>query len=371
MNILINCSNLRRGGGLQVADSVCGYLSQHLENKYVVVLSSALNKTSFRLMSSPNIIVERYDIKNNWKTILFGRDEVLDNMVQKYQIDSVLTIFGPPRWSPRCKHVCGFARAQLVIPDSPYYSRMSLISRVKEELKNKILGYFFIRGVDVIWTENPYISKKVRQFFTNIRVETITNYYNQVFDDYDKWNKISLPSFDGCTILSVNAHYPHKNMEIAIDTAKIMKHEHPRFKFRFVLTMSPSDFPPLSEDLQECFLFLGRVDIADVPFLYKQSNISFQPTLLECFTATYPEAMRMKIPIVTTDIEFAHGLCGDAAAYYSPLDAVDCAKVIYQVANDLSYQKELAEKGIKQLEKFDTSSARASKLIRLVENCKK
>lgn len=37
------------------------------------------------------------------------------------------------------------------------------------------------------------------------------------------------------------------------------------------------------------------------------------PSLLECFTATYPEAMRMERPIVTTDLAFAQGLCGEAA----------------------------------------------------------
>lgn len=370
MNILINCSNLKKGGGLQVADSVCGYLNKFPENSFVVVLSSALDNTAERIKSYPNVRIVRYDIINDWKLFLLGRDKILDDLVDKYNIYGVLTIFGPPRWSPKCNHVSGFARAQLVIPDSPYYLRMAKSTLVKERIKNKILGYFFTRGVNVVWTENPYISEKVGKLFPKVKVDTATNYYNQIFDQPDKWNPVQLPSFDGCTILSVNAPYPHKNMEIAIGTAKSLRRSHPDFKFRFVFTISASDYPALDEDIKDCFLFLGKVDISQVPPLYQQSDICFQPTLLECFTATYPEAMRMKVPIVTTDIEFAHGLCGQAAEYYSALDADACAESIYKVANNKQFWQSLIDNGTKQLQQFDNYEERASKLIHFVENIK-
>lgn len=370
MNILINCSNLKKGGGLQVADSVCGYLCDHLQHTFVVVFSSALDNTASRINSYPNVKIVRHDIKNDWRTILLGRDKMLDEFVNTYQIEGVLTIFGPPRWTPKCKHVSGFARAQLIIPDSPYYSRMPKSSIIKEHIKNIFMGYFFTRGVDVVWTENPYISEKVRKLFPRVKVETATNYYNQIFDQPEKWKGIDLPAFDGCTILSVNAPYTHKNMEIAIDAAKALRSAHPQFKFRFVFTISKSDYPALDEDIKDCFLFLGKVDISQVPSLYEQSDISLQTSLLECFTATYPEAMRMKVPIVTTDIEFAHGLCGGAAEYYSPLDATACAYALYKVASNNDYQQELVEKGVLQLQQFDTYQERASKLIQFVENIK-
>lgn len=371
MNILINCSNLKKGGALQVADSICSYLHKYLENNFVLVISSALENIATRIPNSSNITIVRYDINNDWRTILLGRDKVLDGLVKKYKIDGVLTIFGPSRWSPKCKHVCGFARAHLVLKDSPYYNRISAFQNFKQYLKNAVLKYFFARGVNVLWTENPYISEKVSKLFPKIPVETATNYYNQIFDQPDKWTHIQLPTNDKCTILSVNALYAHKNLEIAIDAAKSLLKSHPHFRFRFVFTITASDFPDLDEKIKDCFLFLGKVDISQVPYLYQQSDICFQPTLLECFTATYPEAMRMKIPIVTTDIEFARGLCGDAAEYYSALDADACAESIYKVANNKQYQQTLIENGVKQLLQFDTYIERASKLIHFVEKSKK
>jgi glycosyltransferase involved in cell wall biosynthesis len=97
----------------------------------------------------------------------------------------------------------------------------------------------------------------------------------------------------------------------------------------------------------------------------------FLPTLLECFTATYPEAMRMEKPIITTDMEFARGLCKDAACYYSPVDAAEAAEAIYKVATDKEYAARLVKNGKKQLQAFDNYEQRAEKLIKILEEIAK
>ena len=123
----------------------------------------------------------------------------------------------------------------------------------------------------------------------------------------------------------------------------------------------------MAEDVKRDILLIGKVDISQCPSLYQQADIAFQPTLLECFTATYPDAMRMKVPILTTDLEFAHGLCQDSAVYYNPLDPEDAADKLYQLAIDNELQYKLVENGKNQLLKFDNSEQRADKLIRLCE----
>ena len=133
------------------------------------------------------------------------------------------------------------------------------------------------------------------------------------------------------------------------------------------MTIDRAEFPPFEEELAPHFVFTGRVDITECPSLYEQADVMFQPTLLECFSATYPEAMKMQRPIVTTDIEFAHGLCGPAAHYYSPLSAEDAARAIYEVATDAALRRRLVEAGREQLGHFDTYTERARKLIGIVE----
>lgn len=84
---------------------------------------------------------------------------------------------------------------------------------------------------DCFWTENPYISEKVKHLFPTIKAYTVSNYYNQVFDDENTQIEHALPSFDGCTLLSINAPYPHKNLAIAIEVARYLKNIIPNLVF--------------------------------------------------------------------------------------------------------------------------------------------
>ena len=155
------------------------------------------------------------------------------------------------------------------------------------------------------------------------------------------------------------------------DIISIMKDIHPKFRFRFVLTQQREKCPFVDDDIENYFVFIGKVDVRCCPYLYKQSDIMFLPSLLECFSATYPEAMRMEVPIVTTDLEFAKGLCGDAACYYSAVDAKAAAEAIYRVATDKTYASQLIDNGKKQLLTYDNYEQRANKLIGLLEDLAK
>lgn len=368
MHILINASNLKAGGALQVADSICGLLGEFPQHEFVVVLSRAMRATAGRVRGLPNVRVVEHDVRNDWRTLLLGRDRVMDGLVQEHGVEAVLTVFGPSRWVPKCLHISGFARSQLVLRDSPFYTRRRPAKeRLADVAACRLLLFYFKRCAQVYYTENPYISERLSALLPDKRVYTVTNYYNQAYDHPEQWRRRELPPFEGTTLLTVTAMYPHKNLPMAIDVARVLRRDHPEFAFRFVMTIDRSEFPPFEEELARHFVFTGRVDITECPSLYEQADVMFQPTLLECFSATYPEAMKMQRPIVTTDIEFARGLCGAAACYYSPLSAEDAARAIYEVATDATLRSRLVEAGREQLGRFDTYTERAHKLIGIVE----
>ncbi len=361
MNILINATNLKNGGGLQVAQSVCCETRRFLQHSFLLVLSSHINDEG--LSDIPNARVIRYDIKNDWRTLIFGRNQFLDDLVEKEHVDAVLTIFGPSRWKPRVSHLCGFARAQLLLTDSPYYRRLTL----KEKIIYKIWTWGFRRSSDAFYTENPYISEMLPKLIGDIKVYTVSNCYHQVFDQPERWrHDVILPPLEGITLLTISSTAAHKNLGIMVPIAEYMEQAHPDFRFRFVLTCKEAPFD-IPKYLNHHFVFVGKVDVAECPHLYQQADIMFMPTLMECFTATYPEAMRMEVPIVTTDLVFARGLCGDAACYYSAVDAKAAAEAIYKVATDKKYAKSLVKNGKKQLLSFDNYEQRANKLIGILE----
>lgn len=361
MVFLINASNLKNGGGLQVAQSICGQLARFEQHRFVVVLSSYIDDGCIQF--SNNATVYRYDIKNNIATLVFGRDTFMDGLVKEHRIDAVLTIFGPSRWIPRCAHLCGFARAQLLLTDSPYYKRIGF----KEKLVYRIWTWSFKRSSKVFYTENPYISEMLPRLLGDVQVYSVTNYYNQVYDNPLQWKRtITLPEFDGITCLSVSSSAPLKNLSILIEVSRYLLANYPDFKCRYVLTFPESEMY-IPEDVRGNFLLVGKVKVTECPYLYEQADIMVMPTLMECFTATYPEAMRMGVPIVTTDLEFARGLCDDAACYYSAVDPMAAAEAIYKVATDKKFANQLVENGKKQLLTYDNYEQRTEKLIKILE----
>ena len=368
MNILVNCTNLKIGGGVQVGDSICCLLKNFKEHRFHVVLSNPMSVTKGKIKDSPNVVVYTYNIKNSLNTLLWGRDCFLDSIVEQNNIDAVLTVFGPSRWNPKVPHLSGFARPHLVLTDSPYFKRMPFLQRIKSCIGNMVLKYYFDRSSNNFWTENEFISRRLRNILTDKKkVFTVTNYYNQVFDNLALQDKPSLiDNFDGVTCLSISSYKDFKNFEILPQTAKILKVTHPEFKFRFVLTLK-EDQLTIENDLSNNFVFLGNIDVSECPSLYRDSTMMVLPTLMECFTATYPEAMRMEVPVVTSDLEFARGLCGDAACYFDPLNPVSIAESIYKVATDKEYAQILIENGKRQLLNYDTYEQRAAKLIRILE----
>ncbi len=111
----------------------------------------------------------------------------------------------------------------------------------------------FKRGTTAFWTENAYITHKLQKTFKSIKSYTISNYYNQVFDEPQLQVYHKLPDFDGVSILSVNAPYPHKNLNIAISVADFLFRKYPTFRFRFVFTVNTTEMPPIPEYLKSNF----------------------------------------------------------------------------------------------------------------------
>lgn len=369
MRILINCSNLSGGGGGQVADSVCSYLNVFPQHHFVVVCSCALKDISSKVSGYNNVECLFFNYpKRDYKSLITGRNDYLDGVVARKQIDCVLTVFGPMKWLPRCPHVCGFALAQLVIPESPYFQQMTIIQRIKSNISICLDSFLFRRGTRHLYSENPFISKRVELKFRGSEVRTITNNYNQIFDNRILEKYIELDSFDGISILTLASPYPHKNLSLSIGIARYLRKHYPDFRFRFVLSINKEDLPLFEKSLEESFVFLGKVAIEECPSLYEQCDIAFVPTLIECFTAMYAEAMRMGVPIVTTDLPFARGLCQDAAVYYQALSAEKAAEIIYDLSTNEALRESLVKNGRKRLQEFDSSEQRARKLIRYCED---
>ncbi|WP_372948076.1 glycosyltransferase [Mariniphaga sp.] len=370
MKILVNTSNLKKGGGLQVAHSFLNEIKSNTEHIFHIVLSLALREQINPQDYPENFTFYNYSINPTLLKAIAGRDSFLNSLEEKIQPDKVFSVFGPTYWRPKRIHVTGFAKAQYLYKNSPFFDLLSTKDRIKLKIKQVLHLNNFNKCSDVLITESEDVTKQLQKIFLNKKIHTVTNYYNQMFDMPDYWdNSIKLPEFNGLTILTVSANYPHKNLSIIPQVISYLKENHPKFRFRFILTINGGDIA-YDDSQKENIVFLGKINITQCPFVYKQSDFMFLPTLLECFSASYAEAMRMETPILTSDLSFAHGLCGNSAIYFNPLSPSDIGEKIVKLAKSEDKQTKLVENGKQQLKKFDNSTVRALKYLKIMEELK-
>ena len=138
---------------------------------------------------------------------------------------------------------------------------------------------------------------------------------------------------------------------------------------KFVLTLPERDFlENFPKESLAHIINTGPVPPQEGASLYLECDALFLPTLLECFSASYPEAMAMKKPILTSDLGFSRSICKNAALYFNPVDPVDIAEKITTLYQNHTLRNSLVMEGSKRLKEFDTAEERAIKYLKICES---
>ena len=98
-------------------------------------------------------------------------------------------------------------------------------------------------------------------------------------------------------------------------------------------------------DLGDHLINLGPIDQRMLRPLYAGVDAVVLPSLLESFSGVYVEAMALGVPIITSDRDFAHVVCGDAAIYVDPTDPGAIAQAINRLASNPELRSDLVRKG--------------------------
>jgi glycosyltransferase involved in cell wall biosynthesis len=98
--------------------------------------------------------------------------------------------------------------------------------------------------------------------------------------------------------------------------------------------------------------FTGVMSPADTPSLYSDADVFVYPSLVESFGHPLLEAMAAGLPVVAADTPVNQELCGDAALYFSALDATECAARIATVWGDPTLRERLVKRGKQRVQRF-------------------
>jgi glycosyltransferase involved in cell wall biosynthesis len=239
---------------------------------------------------------------------------------------------------------------------------------------------YWVRYADAWLTETQSSAKGLADYLSvsPSRVHVVPNscsdYYLRLPESQVQ-HVMKLPNRENCVVrlLYLTNYKPHKNLEIIPDVINELKMQDKEKRYIFVTTLDEQDArvrrllrKANKQQTGSSIMNIGYVPVWEGPSLYVECDALFQPTLLEVFSASYPEAMCMGIPIITSDRNFARDVCGSSACYFDPLDPADAARAIMKVCSDSVYRDELITNGKKQLKTFGTSRERFESLIEIL-----
>ncbi len=370
MKILINTASTYKGGGIQVAKSYLEEFKNFSEHTYYVVLSPNLEKALHIADFPKNFQFYSAPFRPATKIFSFQSANFFLKDIEKiWKPDVVFSTAGPSYWRPKVKHVMGFTIPHYVYPESPYFDLIGLKNRLQWKLRTSFAKYFFKRDADFLVTQTEDVSKRVQNFLGKEKVFTISNTIHTAYVHPLKvTDKLATKTTKIFRLLTLSAWYPHKNLTIIPKVlAELERRDYN--SIQCIVTLPEEDFDQLGQARHHKNLInIGKVKIEEGPSLYQECDALFLPTLLECFSASYAEAMVMKKPIITSDLGFAHTVCGDAALYIDPMNVKDIADKIINLYEDNSLKEKLVEKGKLRLKEFGTAEDRAKRILEICKN---
>ena len=372
MNILIDCTNLKVGGGVQVATSFINdlYDLDMFENqlishyKFYIALSTQM-KNSFggKKFSERFIFLNKRNYLSKIETSKYLKD-----VEKREKIDKTFCVFGPSYYKSKTPKIVGYAIPHFIYKDSPYITSLSLRKKIQLILMQIIKIKLFEKNSDHLIFETEDVKIKFCELY-NFKIENtsvVSNTLNSIFLKKNDWSNKKFNLSNDFNILALSANYPHKNLAIIPEIIDILIKKRISCDFKFILSVTKKDLP-LPEKYHKYIDFIGFIPLTDLPNLYSSVDLLFMPTLLECFSTTYLEAMFMEVPILASDMSFAKDVCGEAAHYYKSTSAKSAADALEFLIENSTARSELIHNGIQKISSYGTSMDRTKRYIQLIE----
>ena len=350
--VAVNAINSNSGGGKSIRDSYLKLLNeQELFERYVVI---AAKGADLGFITNPNI--EVIEMPGAWcRTFMapLAYRFALGRLLNRFNVNAVLN-FGDLIVHTNAKQIYIFDWPYALDVHPKIWADMNPLDWINRRVKLWLVKHDFNKP-DIVIAQTDFIRNRLIELYGLRDVRVINNAVTINTTPRDDVPDFALPT--GVRLLYPTVYYPHKNLEILLDLAGLIKTG--RLAYRIVTTIDPeTDASKLYLDsivdrgLQDIIINVGQVPLNQMHSLYKQCDALLMPTLLESFSIVYLEAMHHGLPIFTSDMWFAHAVCGDAAIYFDPFDAKGILSAIEKVMPDPSVKIRQINSGNRQLALF-------------------
>ena len=373
MRILLDCSLLTVGGGIQVALAVIKNAMQHREIEWALIASHQV--ASQLPIGAENCFLQILKLPplNPWVRFAYIR------RFKKLECDInpnlVFTVFGPAIWHSHAPHLQGFAIVQMLYPEIDLYK-----DSWKKKLYNKALDLWkkiSLQHADYLIVETETSRLRTHRIlgYPKDKIFVIGNSYSPQFLERCQ-TSTAMNRADFFSVFIPSAFYPHKCLELVPYIAEHIKKISPTLNIKFILSLPEKDkgwqhIITLAKQLKVDGLLetAGSINNEKIADYYKQAAVVFLPTIMEVSSAVYPEAMMAGVPLITTDADFSRELCEDAALYFPAQDTQAAAKTILSVLENPTLRDSLKAAATRVLKKnYPSPDQKWSMQLQCMEN---
>jgi len=350
MRLAILAHNLRVGGGLVVGRNVVATLPQIApEHEYLMVVPADCGFA--RGEHGPNV---------EWAEVRFG--SLLDRMrVERSLLPLLLREFAPdwvwplgnvPLRHPGCRQALLVMDPHLFYP-AAHYALETTRNRATKHLLRHHLAHA-LRDVDVVFCQTESARRRFAARFDfagrlEICPPAVSRFAATPAEPVLRGRE------DDFKALILTRYYAHKNLERVVEAFDRFRDE-----LRGVtcfLTIAADQHPRAAEllrairerGLEERIVNLGPLRQEELGSVYAACDVLLHPTLLESFSSAYLEAMHFGLPILTSDLDFAREVCGDAADYFDPWQATAIKDALTKLRETPARRADLIRRGGERL----------------------
>lgn len=370
MHILINFSQLKSGGGQNVAlNFLLGLESVDLKKRKISFLVAS--------GSAPHKFLEKYgryryyvSPRNPILRMLF-ESTFLSLILKSNRIDVVYTYFGYSLILGRIKQISGSADSNLYFPEIDFWSQYRGIGR----LKKKIIDTYRLWGIfsaDAVIYENEMLLSRAKNLYKIKNVKYIRPSISPIASRDHFSMPLRVPN-SAFKLLFLCGWQLNKNVmlipQIATEARKKNINLH-------ILLTAPDDgsiqhrkFCEKLIDLEvsDMVTVTGQVDKENVPDLYRQVDAVALLSRLESFSNNIIEAWYFNKPLIVSEEDWARSLCKEAAIYVQRDSANEIVNAVFALKVDNELKSGLINKGSSELKRYPTIECRISEELDYAE----
>ncbi|KUK53369.1 MAG: Uncharacterized protein XD77_1044 [Marinimicrobia bacterium 46_47] len=366
MRIAFNMVSLHTGGGNRIAKNLLLSLENHPEHEYLIIIP--VDKGFDYILEKsrlPFTVIRKPHRKTSFLSRLWFDNVQLPRYIRTFNADVLISLTNISTFFPPIPHILLFHHPHFVYPESAYYRIIGKSEKFRKNLE-KICFRMTLRGSTITVVQTPVSKERLIKYYAPyIKPEAVRVIPHSAIPITPEPARSFTYSYDKNTfyLFSPTRYYPHKNLELLEKIAqKLIDMNISGIKFLITLEAAHDirgarflkriSRPPISEYFDN----LGFIPTECLEDIYRHSQAVIVQSLLESQSFSYLEALYFHKPILTTDMDFAHVVCGPAAQYFSPEDSEAWAEGIAELKKNPLKLKEMKRVSAARAEEYLVTS---------------